>query len=112
MTIDETLIHLKDILVEATETEDAVCYVTSEDAEALEVAIEALENQRESVQVSVIQCKDCKWWDEINSCVGYCMAMKHNYYSRKWQINIQRTYTPDFYCADAEPRKQDIKECE
>lgn len=35
--------RLKDILAKATETDDSVCYVTSEDADALKVAIKALE---------------------------------------------------------------------
>ena len=43
MTREEAINHIKDILAEATETEDAVCYVTNGDAEALEMAIEALE---------------------------------------------------------------------
>lgn len=43
MSREEAINHLKDILTEATETEHAVCYVTNEDAEALEMAIEALQ---------------------------------------------------------------------
>ena len=43
MTRAEAKQKIQDILAEATETEDPVCYVTSEDAEALEAAIEALE---------------------------------------------------------------------
>jgi len=35
--------RLKDILAEATETDDSVCYVTSDDADALKVAIKSLE---------------------------------------------------------------------
>ena len=45
MTREEAINHLKDILAEATETEHAVCYVTNEDADALEIAIEALERK-------------------------------------------------------------------
>ena len=50
MTREEAKEKLKDILAEATENEDAVCYVTSYDAEALDMAIEALEQQH---------CDDC-----------------------------------------------------
>lgn len=42
MTREEAIQDLKDILEEATSDKDAVCYVTSEDAEALNMAIEAL----------------------------------------------------------------------
>ena len=42
MTREEAIQGLKDILEEATSDKDAVCYVTSEDAEALNMAIEAL----------------------------------------------------------------------
>lgn len=41
-TIEDHIQKLRDILEEATESEDAVCYVTSNDAEALKAAIKAL----------------------------------------------------------------------
>jgi len=43
MTREEAIEKLKAILAEATEDEDAVCYVTSDDADALDMAIKALE---------------------------------------------------------------------
>lgn len=43
MTIDEAIKNLKDILEEATEEENSVCYVTNCDGESLELAIKALE---------------------------------------------------------------------
>ena len=46
MTNQEAIEILKGILTEATEYENAVCYVTGEDREHLEMAIEALENQK------------------------------------------------------------------
>ena len=61
MTNQEAIRQLKDILEEATETEDAVCYVTSCDEEALRMAIEALEESK------IIRCKDCKY-----HCANYC----------------------------------------
>ena len=45
MKPSEAIEKLKDILEEATETEYAVCYVTSCDEEPLRMAIEALEKQ-------------------------------------------------------------------
>lgn len=45
MTVKEAIENLKAILEEATETEDAVSYVTSVDAESLNLAISALEKQ-------------------------------------------------------------------
>ena len=43
MTREEKINRLKDILAEINEDEDAVCYLTSEDNELIESAIEALE---------------------------------------------------------------------
>jgi hypothetical protein len=45
MTNREAIKRLKMILEEVTADEDAVCYVTSDDADALEVAIKALEQE-------------------------------------------------------------------
>lgn len=55
-----------------------------------------------SAQPEIIRCKDCKWWDrDPESVYGYCMAIKHGYHSRNWEIEIYRKYKGDFYCADA-----------
>lgn len=57
--------------------------------------------------ISVVRCKDCRWWDKSeDSPFGYCMAMKHGYMSANWEIGIYRKYKGDFYCADGE-RKED-----
>ena len=45
MTKEEAIENLKDILAEATETDDSVCYVTSDDEDALKVVIQALEQE-------------------------------------------------------------------
>lgn len=45
MTTDEKIERLKDIVAEATESEDSVCYVTEEDKEPLEAAIKVLEQE-------------------------------------------------------------------
>lgn len=50
MTECEAIKNLKAILSECTESEEAVCYVTSDDAPALEMAIKALEKQRSKKQ--------------------------------------------------------------
>ena len=45
MTREEVIKRLKDILEEVTETDNSVCYVTSDDADALSLAIKVLEQQ-------------------------------------------------------------------
>jgi hypothetical protein len=42
MTIDLAMNNLSGILTEATEGEDSVCYVTEDDAETLQVAINTM----------------------------------------------------------------------
>jgi len=42
MTIDLAMNNLSGILTEATEDEDSVCYVTKDDAETLQVAINTM----------------------------------------------------------------------
>jgi hypothetical protein len=43
---EDAIKKLKDILEEATETDNSVCYVTSDDADALNEAVEAIEQVR------------------------------------------------------------------
>lgn len=50
MTREEAIKRIKMILEECTEDEDAVCYVTSDDADALDTAIKALKQE---------PCEDC-----------------------------------------------------
>lgn len=62
MTNEEAISEIKAILEEATETEDAVCYVTSVDAESLNLAIEALEKQiqkKSKAPISTWVCPVC-----------------------------------------------------
>lgn len=47
MTREEAIKKITEIIEEATAYENAVCYVTSEDAEALDMAIEALRGHGE-----------------------------------------------------------------
>ncbi len=42
ITIDEAMNNLNGILAEATEDEDSVCYVTKNDSETLQVAIDTM----------------------------------------------------------------------
>lgn len=45
MTREEAIEKIRAILEECTEDENAVCYVTSYDADALDMAIKALEKE-------------------------------------------------------------------
>lgn len=62
-----------------------------------------------SAEPEITRCKDCKWYDpkDESATYGYCHAIKHSHYSRRWEINIRRTYEADFYCADAEPKEEE-----
>jgi hypothetical protein len=51
MTREEKISHLKGILSEINENDNAVCYLTSEDNELIESAIEALEQQDRITQI-------------------------------------------------------------
>ena len=70
-------------------------------------ACEAIDEMPTIDAVPVIRCKDCKWWDaKDNSSYGYCMAMKHGYFSSNWEIGIYRTYKGDWFCADGERKEE------
>ncbi len=60
MTREEATERLKMILEEATADENAVCYVTSDDAGALEMAIKALEQEPKWIPVSERLPEDIK----------------------------------------------------
>ena len=73
---------------------------------AVNGAKEAIKNIP-STEQKIIHCKDCRWWDNENSdIIGYCHAMKHCHYSKRWEIVIYRKCKGDFYCGDAEQRIQ------
>ena len=62
--------------------------------------------------VPVVRCKDCRWWDSDGEhSYGYCMAMKHGYFSRNWEISIHRKYRDDWFCADGERRTDETDKC-
>ena len=50
MTRKEAIEKIKMILAECAEDEDAVCYVTFDDADALDMAIKALEQEQKTGQ--------------------------------------------------------------
>ena len=53
--------------------------------------------------VSVVRCKECKWWEEkCAGLFGYCGACKHLFFSDSWEIQIRRTTRAEFFCADGE----------
>lgn len=66
--------------------------------------LDAEQRLEELPTAEIIRCKDCKWWDDKGSGMGYCLAAKHGYWSAHWEISIYRTYKGDFFCADAERR--------
>lgn len=62
ITRKEAIKKLKDILEEATETDDSVCYVTADDADALKAAINSLEIDERYE----LECERC-----CNDCILY-----------------------------------------
>ena len=64
MTREEAVSNLKMILEEVTETDEAVCYVTSNDVETLILAIKALELQIPKTPVDNIEQE----WFECPTC--------------------------------------------
>lgn len=56
MAIDEAMNNLSGILTEATEDEDSVCYVTKNDAETLQVAIDAMHKYQKIEQILQEPC--------------------------------------------------------
>ena len=85
---------------------DAICGLTCGARDGCEKCVEVKRLiNLPSAQPEIIRCKDCKWWDKSEEGqFGYCMAMKHGYYSTNWEISIHRRYKGDFYCADGERR--------
>lgn len=64
MTREEKISHLKGILSEINENDNAVCYLTSEDNELIESAIEALEQESQTFE----WCTDCREYDQEKHC--------------------------------------------
>ena len=75
--------------------------------EIVDIAKVTMAMAEKADMVAVTRCKDCRWWDKYGDYDnGYCMAAKHGYWSEHWDISIRRTYKGDFYCADAEPKRE------
>lgn len=88
MTRDEARKRLKMILEEATEYENAVCYVTSDDADALDMAIKALEKEP----------KIGRWIKTPKAVMGegymwFCDKCEHQVYQ-----DSSRPYPSENYC--------------
>lgn len=104
MTKEETINHLKDILAEATETEHAVCYVTNEDAEALEMAIEELKQPERKTGK----------WEEVKNADGashdYRCSVCHRYRFHNGEMRSKYKYCPNCGCRMVEQRESEDKE--
>ena len=88
MNSEEAISNLKMILDEATETDEAVCYVTSDDAESLILAIKALEKQVPKKPIDNVEQE----WFECPTCgkvvVTYYDGKRHHCrrgQSLKWE---------------------------
>lgn len=56
------------------------------------------------IEIDLVRCGECKWWDSDDGNIGYCHAEKHCHFSSNWEISIYRTYKADHYCSDGERR--------
>lgn len=80
MTREEAIKRLRGILTEAVEFENSVCYVTEEDREPLEMAIEALENQKTGHWERKYNIYTLEHWYKCSEC-GDCSDYKTPYCS-------------------------------
>ena len=88
MNREEAVANLKMILEEVTETDEAICYVTSNDAESLILAIKALEREISKTPIDNIEQE----WFECPTCrrvvVTYHNGKRHHCrcgQSLKWE---------------------------
>ena len=87
MTKEDARENLKDILTEATISENSVCYVTGDDAETLETAIKALEQttitelQQHCVEYAKNSCKGCKHYKKHIGC-----KFRQGKVPREWEL--------------------------
>ena len=68
MTIDKATNNLSEILTEDTENENSVCYVTENDAEALQVAIDTMRKYQKIQEIVEV------WHQDIYAKDFECMA--------------------------------------
>lgn len=76
MTREEAIKRIKMILEECTEDEDAVCYVTSDDADALDTAIKALEQGQTAIGIDCIDRAQAQTEIEMNAS-RYTLSKEH-----------------------------------
>ena len=68
MTREEAIKRLRGILTEAVEFENSVCYVTEENREPLEMAIEALERKpSDNATLKEIFCMGCEYIEALEN---------------------------------------------
>ena len=65
MSIDLAMNNLSGILTEATEDEDSVCYVTEDDAETLQVAIDIMRKYQKIEDIMHIEMNGKEALQEI-----------------------------------------------
>ena len=97
MTNEEHIERIKDILEEATRDENAVCYVTSEDAETLSAAINALR-----LQDAISRQEAIKTIESWLKCADYNETERH----------IMRATQSMLYDLPSVTPKQREKSCE
>lgn len=85
MTIDEAIKNLKDILEEATEEENSVCYVTNCDGESLEMGIKALEEIEEYRKIGTL--KELKELHDAVHCNAFTYGYKKGSMSMLKEVN-------------------------
>ena len=100
MTRDGAIEKLKAILAEATEDEDAVCYVTSDDADALDMAIKALEAFEMPLNDN---------WDGYSSRL-WKAAYERGYDEGCRQACKDKIESP--YCAESEDKRTEKHACD
>ena len=71
MSIDKAINNLSEILTEATEDENSICYVTENDAETLQVAINTMRKYKKIQELMA-------GWYNFNSYEILCAMYKVN----------------------------------
>ena len=122
MTREEKISHLKDILSEINENDNAVCYLTSEDNELIESAIKALEQESESTYKYGILHKIAEFFQNWDGDENAKMEISVNdmreiadIFRKKARAERQLTekvldYNPNEWCHDCSEYNQD-KHC-
>ena len=83
MTREEAIERIKMILEEATANEDAVSYVTSDDTDALDMSINALEQQSILNKIRAVIMDTGAYEQEVN----YCLSIIDKYKTEMQEVN-------------------------